>query len=477
MATYFVGAGGSNTAPYDTEAKAATSLATIAALPWTNADVVKVDSTFAEDVAAPSYTFPSTPGMQLLSVTFNGSGTGALAAGASITCSTNGNPFNIVGGYAYIYGVSFIGNNGSSAGNLVSVISGTGVSSLVFDTCTISAPGTSASAKINFGGASNNVVMTCDLINCTISNGANKTIGLRNGRFTADNLTLAGETLTSVFQPASADSQEFEVKNSDLTGVAWTNLVVVSSIQVNGYMRFTNCKLQSGFALTTGSFPYPGAVPVEAIDCHSGDTHYYYQRDSWHGTITSDNSVYYDASNGTTSLSLKLVSSANVSFAYPMITPPMTFFNSTLSAMTTTIECTNDGTTFTDAELWQETTAKTTSGSPLGTTNRADRVATILTTPANQESSTVSWTGTGGFGSEVKQKLVSGSFTPAEIGYVTTQVFLAKASSTVYINPKILSTSAKQSITPMGTYINERATDSSGGGSSSSASFGSQGFS
>lgn len=456
MATYFVGAGGSNTAPYDTEAKAATSLATIAAI-WTSSDVVKVNSTFAESVAAPSYTFPTSVGLKLLSVTFNGSGTGGLAAGASITCSTNGNALNIVSGYAYVYGISFIGNNGSSTANLVTIMSGTAVTSITFDNCTISAPGTSSSARITFGGASSNVVMNFNLINCTLSNGANKTINLRNGRFTADNLTLAGSALTSVFQPASADTQEIDIKNSNLTGVTWTNLVVASGIQMNGYIRFTNCKLQSGFVLSTGAFPYPGSAPIELIDCHSGDTQYYYQQDSWYGTITTDNTVYYDSTNGTDSLSLKLVSSANVTFFHPMVSPPITHFNSSLSSINTTVECVSDGTTFTNAELWQETTAKNTSGSTLGTTNRSDRVADILATPANQESSSVSWTGTGGFGSEIKQKLVSGSFTPAEIGYITTQVFLAKPNATVYINPKNLATSSKQYITPLGAYINEGA--------------------
>jgi hypothetical protein len=131
-----------------------------------------------------------------------------------------------------------------------------------------------------------------------------------------------------------------------------------------------------------------------------------------------------------------MTGNANTSFIHPLVSPPIATFNSTLSALTSTVEAVNDGTTFTDAELWQETLAKVTSGSPLGTWNVGDRAASIVATPANQTTSTATWVGTGGFGAAVKQKLVSSSFTPAEIGAITTVIKLAK-NDNVYISPKV----------------------------------------
>jgi hypothetical protein len=175
---------------------------------------------------------------------------------------------------------------------------------------------------------------------------------------------------------------------------------------------------------------------VELIDCNSADVNYYYTKVSWEGTVLADASVYYNASDGTTSISWLMTGNANSSFTWPLTSPPISSWNATLGAMTTTVEVTNDGTTYTDAQLWQETLAKVTSGVPLGTWNRADRAADITTAGTNQASSSVSWTGTGGFGAEVKQKLVSGSFTPAEIGPITTRVFLA-ANDSVYVSPRV----------------------------------------
>jgi hypothetical protein len=122
--------------------------------------------------------------------------------------------------------------------------------------------------------------------------------------------------------------------------------------------------------------------------------------------------------------------------------------------MSTTVQVVNDGTTFKDNELWQETLAKITTGFTLATWDKSDRVSNILTAGANQETSTESWTGTGGFGSAIKQKLVSSSFTPAEIGNIIVAIKLGKAISTVYVSPKLV-TSSKQFVSYCGTIQNE----------------------
>lgn len=454
MATIFVSNAGSNTSPFDTEAKAATTLgAAITAA--TNVDTIKVSSTHAEStVGAITYTLPTSPGLKIVSVLFNGSGTGAATAGGAITNATNGTAFGIASGFAYVYGLSFSSAAGTSNSNNLNIVTANAASGIVFESCTFLIPGTGTSSRLNIGASTSNLDTVLNFINCTINSGIDRPTVLRHGKIIFDNLTLAGTAPTTVFAPASVDAGEFIIRASDLSNLAWTNLVSVTLNTVNGYFKAIGCKLRASFTLVTGTFSGPGAFYVEAIDCNSGDVNYYYKKESWEGSVEAINSIYYNAGDGLNDFSFKMISSANASFIHPLESPPISYFNKSLSALQTTIHVTNDGTTFTDAELWQETLAKITSGVPLATWNRDDRAANILATPANQATSTVSWTGTGGFASEVKQQLVSGSFTPAEIGNITTVVKLAKASSTIYISPKII-TSPKQFMTFCGTLLNE----------------------
>lgn len=454
MAIIFVSNAGSNTSPFDTEAKAATTLGT-AITAATNADTIKVSSTHTEStVGAITYTFPATPGLKIVSVLFNGSGTGALTAGGAVTNATNGTAFGFAQGFAYVYGLTFNAATGTSNSNNLNIITASAASGVTFESCTFAIPGTGTSSRLNIGAASSNLDTVVSLVNCTINSGIDRPTVLRHGRITIDNLILAGTAPTTVFAPSSVDAGEFILRASDISNLAWTNLVSVTANTVNGYFKAIGCKLRASFTLVTGTFSGPGAFYVEAIDCNSGDVNYYYRRESWEGAVTMQNSVYYNAGDGSNDFAFEMASSANASYLHPLESPPISYFNKTLSSMQTTVQVTNDGTTFTDAELWQETLAKVTSGSPLATWNRGDRVADILTTPANQATSVVSWTGTGGFGAEVKQQLVSGSFTPAEIGNIVVVVKLAKASDTVYVSPKLV-TSPKQFMSYCGALLNE----------------------
>lgn len=454
MTTYFVSNAGSNTAPYDTEAKAANSLGTIATLPWLATDVVKVSSTHTETAgAAITYTFPATPGLQILSVLFNGSGTGGLASGASINVGAANGAFTLGAGFPYGYGITFTGGTNDNA--LCDVIIGFAASpnGHKWENCVFSLPSINAGALFSIGAVANtgNDDAEFNLVNCTLT-GGNKTLTFRGGIVDISNLTLAGTAPTTLFSFANGSPCILRISASDLSGVAWTNFMSVTAA-IYGSVRLAQCKLPSGFVVTTGTFPGPGQFDIVMIDCASGDTHYTYQKHCWQGTIVASNSIYADASDGTNSISWLMTGNANTSFAYPLVSPPIDFFNDTLSAMTTTVEVTNDGTTFTDAQLWQETQAKVTSGSTKSTVNIADRAADILAAGAAQANSTKSWTGTSGFSAEVKQQLVSGSFTPAEVGPVRVVVKLA-ANNDVYVSPKVLSNSRRQWMSLEGVYIN-----------------------
>jgi hypothetical protein len=162
------------------------------------------------------------------------------------------------------------------------------------------------------------------------------------------------------------------------------------------------------------------------------------QRHQYGGDVYSDTAVFRTsgASDGTTPLSHKMVSSGNSKFAWPLYGPEMVIYNSvTGSSKTVTVEIVRDiaATDLTDAEVWLEVEYLGTSGFPLALFAK-DRAADVLATPAAQDASSVGWT-LGGFGTAgTKQKLVV-TFTPQEVGIIRCRVALAKASTTIYVDP------------------------------------------
>lgn len=438
MATYFVDSAGSNTSPYDTEAKAANSIVTVAAL-WAAGDIVRVKSTHSETAGvAITLTFPSTPGLRILSVAFDGSGTGALTAGAVIAVGAANAAMNLGAGFVYAYGITWTAGTNNNSSCDLQVASAASATGHVYDNCTFSLPSTNSGALLSFGAGQtvDYSGIQVDLNNCTWNNGnqAGRSLTFRGGRFNVRGLSLAGTAPTTVFDYASGVISNVVMSASDFSGVAYTNLVNVATTTAATFVAAL-CKLRSGANVNTGTFGGPGAAEVVLIDCDSGDNHYTYYYASWAGTVTASNTIYAAAGNGTDSISWKMESSANASFEWPLRSPPISRFNSALSAMTVKVPVVNDGVTFKDNEAWLELLYKGTAGSPIGTWDISDRAADILAAGANQTTDTTSWTGTGGFTSAVKQELKTGSLTPAEIGPLTGVVCLAKPSSTLYVSP------------------------------------------
>lgn len=163
------------------------------------------------------------------------------------------------------------------------------------------------------------------------------------------------------------------------------------------------------------------------------------------------------ASDGTTPISRRMVSTANSKFFSPLVLGPISVWNDTIgSSLTATVEIVTDNVTLTDAECWLEVEYLGTSGFPLSLCV-SDRSANILATPANQTTSSATWTTTG-LTTPVRQAL-SVSFTPQEKGPIQARVMLARASTTVYVCPKIDINGASTSIQyQAGTlYLNEKA--------------------
>lgn len=225
------------------------------------------------------------------------------------------------------------------------------------------------------------------------------------------------------------------VRGVDLSNLASKNLVDISTSSYGTY-DFENCKLGASTAITTGTHQGIGAQVVRAVNCDPGDTNYKYTKVSYEGTITDETTIVLTggASDGTTAMSRKMVSSANVKFYNPLLSDRIIIWNDSPGSHTATIEVVSDGVTFKDDELWGEVESLNSSGFSQSTFTN-DRKTDVLATAANQDTSSVTWTTTG-LSSPTKQKLVV-SFTTAEKGPIAVRVALAKATSTVYVDPLV----------------------------------------
>jgi len=176
-------------------------------------------------------------------------------------------------------------------------------------------------------------------------------------------------------------------------------------------------------------------------NCDNADTNYRLWVEDYAGSIKSETTIVRSggASDGTTSLSWKMASSANAE--YPVVvleSPEIVQWNDTTgSAITVTVEVITDNVTLKDDECWLEVQYLGTSGYPLSVFIN-DCKANVLAGNNPQDTSTETWTTTG-LTTPTKQKL-SVTFTPQEKGFLHAVVKLAKASTTVYVDPLLVVT-------------------------------------
>ena len=130
------------------------------------------------------------------------------------------------------------------------------------------------------------------------------------------------------------------------------------------------------------------------------------------------------ASDGTTPIAWKIVTTANCTYSLPFECPPIAIWNDTTgSAVTATVEgIWGGGAVPHDDEIWLDVEYLGDASSPQGSFVN-DGKADLLTTAANQTSSSETWGG-----STTKFKLAV-TFTPQQKGWVYARVKCAKASS------------------------------------------------
>lgn len=410
----------------------------------TAADTIWLHPSHAESTAgAVTLITPTTQGLRILCAgDWATEPPTSLSTTASVAVGASGSAL-ILRGYAYIYGVNFLGATTSSSSSSVRIGDGIVPNGLILDYCNVELRMSSTSADIAFGVAS--AAGTDDVYvgfnNSTVKlGGVGQSVTLRGGRIRIRGMTVnvAGSTPTSLFRLASGANSDSIVESSNLSTPAFTNLLDTAGLASASHIKFRNLKIPSGITVVTGTLSGIGGPIVDLDNCDSADTNYRKARHMWGGSVVNESTIVRTggANDGTSALSWKMTTTDDVT--YPQSTlcsPEIAVWNDDVGvSKTLTVEIVSDGITFDDNEIWIRAQYLGTSGFPLSTTI-SDCPANVLTAFAAQDSSSVAWTTTG-LSSPSKQKL-SVTFTPQEKGFIHVVVEMARVTSVVYVCPKV----------------------------------------
>jgi hypothetical protein len=358
----------------------------------------------------------------------------ASATTGSIT-TTNNSGITFTGIAFIVSGLTFNCGSGAVSPNLDAASGSSGGTSW-FGDCSFVMVATGSSARIRgvVGTGSTTKWERCHVKFAAAGQG----ISLANSgsfKWSGGSLLSGGTSPTNLFVAFGANLASVLVEDVDLSNLSTTANLVNGGGSYAAHVVFRRCKLPSGWTGTLATGVTVGER-YEMHACDDGDTNYRLWVIEYSGNIYSETVIVRSggASDGTTPLSWRMAT--NTVPEYPLLvlaSPEFAAWNDTTgSAITVTVEVITDGVTLNDDECWLEVNYLGTSGVPLGATS-SDAKADIIAAGAAQTSSSETWTTTG-LSSPTKQKL-SVTFTPQEKGYLQAVVKLAKASTTVYVDP------------------------------------------
>lgn len=408
-------------------------------------DVIYVSQAHSESTgSAISFTFAGTLAAPVKVICGNDAAEPPTAVSDAGVVATSGGSSITIAGIAYIYGLTFRASANNGGANIS--ISPTGDGFLELEQCLLHLNSTNSGNTITIGNNTGAEKVT--FVDTEIKfNNTGQGIAVNSCHFEIIGGAIAsGSTaLTSGFIRNSATARGFDVlvSGTDLSNLGSASYLAKPG-QAASKIVFRNCRLPASWTggLVTAAVTYAGCR-VEMHNCDSTDTNYRLWIEEYAGSIVSDTGVYNDAgaSDGTTRLSWKMVSSANVKYPLTyLVSPEIVRWNETTgSAITCTVEIVHNsqgsGTNgvLNNDECWLEVMYLGTAGYPLGTWI-TDCKADVLATAAAQDTSSAAWTGDSS-GWDTQKLAVT--FTPQEKGFIHARIVVAKASATVYVDPLI----------------------------------------
>jgi len=344
----------------------------------------------------------------------------ATTAGASL--SIGGAPTT----YAYFYGIQWNINS-----QIQMAVGGDGW--IRFDSCKFQLNNSISSGPIQVGALGTGTLNRIDWNNCTVefSNTGQK-IALQNTVFSWKDTAsaLLGTIPTFLFLNTSAPSIGY-IEGVDLSGAGSGKTLVGDATICPSRMYFKDCKLNASVTLAVTP-SLPGLGEAEFTRCDSGATNYRTEKYTYYGTQTVETTIVRTggATDETTSIAWKIITTANSKWVFPFEAMPIAFFNETAgSPITVTIHgIWGDGAVPNDDEVWIDVEYLGSASDPQGsyaTSTKASNLSTGSALPS--DSST--------WGGSTTAFKMSASFTAQQRGAVYVHVKAAKVSSTFYIDP------------------------------------------
>lgn len=348
----------------------------------------------------------------------------ATATTASIS-TTGATALTYTIGNEYTYGLNF--NAGSAANTAALTTSGTVLTYGTFDSCTFKLNNSSASSTILLSNGGNEAACTTYISPTLIFGHASQTIN--SGVYTILGGTAAatGTVPTTLFS-ASAKTFNAIVRDFDMSAITGT-VIAAGGVNTGSGISFQNCKIGSGATLSSG-VPVDALSRVSLVNTDSTGTNYRYFVLNGMGTTQQETTIVRTgslATNGTTPISWSVVTTAAVSYYTPFISDEISIWNNTTGSLVTITLYLISNTTLNNDDLWAEAEYLGASTSPLGSTASSKRGLMASAAALTSDSST--WGG-----STNKYKIVLTGTTNL-VGPLKVRFYVAKASSTIYVDP------------------------------------------
>jgi hypothetical protein len=407
-------------------------------------DAIFVSEDHAESSSSTqTFTSPGTTASPVLVTCVNHSGSVPPVSAdlrTTATVSTTGSGVINFAGDAIAYeGITF--TSGDTSTNATMTLQGTTLNqSVKFKNCALRLGNTNTNSRITIIGSSGGGG-SVEWENTTVQfANASQSISLF-GELIWKNTpsALTGATLpTTLFTFSSNRGNSVDMRGVDVSalGSGKTIFGASSSGIVALQASMVDCKIDAAVTLcATPNGRGSGGLDYTRVD--SGGTNYKHGRIRYAGTQTEETTIVRTggASDGTTTISWKIVTTANCNQYMPYESLPIAIWNDTVgSAVTATVQgIWGGGAVPNNDDIWGEVEYLGSSGSPLASfvnNGKADSLASNAGLSA----------GSGTWGGSTTKFQLAVTFTPQQKGWLFFRVKAAKASSTFYIDPKIVLT-------------------------------------